>query len=334
MTSTWEHRLVALCAAALALVATACGSAQQATAPEAGPTRVFAADNGEITIPVAPQRVVATGYAVPALIEAGAPLVGISTWERGIPLMTPEDRATYDRLEKVAGELASETDYEAIATVQPDLIVIGVPAPVLADVDVARLESLAPVVAIGPTIPSDWREVSRKQADAAGVLPALEALRADYEARAAELAQKYAPVVEGLRFGHVGAYGQITNGTFQREFDGSWGTNILNDVGVRYYGQVEEAGPGSGQVSEYVSLEELGDAFREADVITYSVDPDGTPKDSVQQVLDSPLWPNLPAVQAGRTIPIRYTEAATYRSALRTLDAIDEALAQLATPAS
>ena len=167
-----------------------------------------------------------------------------------------------------------------------------------------------------------------------GLFTALEALRADYEARAAELAQKYAPVVEGLRFGHVGAYGQITNGTFQREFDGSWGTNILNDVGVRYYGQVEEAGPGSGQVSEYVSLEELGDAFREADVITYSVDPDGTPKDSVQQVLDSPLWPNLPAVQAGRTIPIRYTEAATYRSALRTLDAIDEALAQLATPAS
>src|SRR5918992_883513 len=100
----WPSRLVAACAAALALVAAGCSSPEQAAAPEAAAqTRVFAADNGEITIPVAPQRIVATGYAVPALIEAGAPLVGISSWQRGIPLMTPEDKATYDRLEKVAG---------------------------------------------------------------------------------------------------------------------------------------------------------------------------------------------------------------------------------------
>jgi iron complex transport system substrate-binding protein len=333
MTLHWPARLVAACAAALALVLAGCGSPEQTAAPDAETrTRVFAADNGEITIPVAPRRVVATGYAVPALIEAGAPLVGISTWERGIPLMTPEDRATYDGLEKVAGELATETSYEAIAKADPDLIVIGVPAPILADVDLDRLEAVAPVVAIGPTIPSEWREVSRKQADAAGVLPAFEALRGEYEVKAAGMRQKYEPVVGSLRFAHLGAYGQVSNGTFQREFDGSWGTNVLGDLGVRYYGQVREPGPGSRAVSEYLSLEEIPDSFEEADVITYSVEPDGSAKDAVQQVLDSPLWQTVPAVRAGRTIPIRYTEAATYRGAMAALDAADQALAPLLTP--
>lgn len=329
----WPSRLVAAGAAALALVTAGCGAPGQTAAPGAEvPTRIFAADNGEITIPVAPQRIVATGYAVPVLIESDAPLVGISSWQRGIPLMTPEDKATYDRLEKVAGELATETNYEAIAAVDPDLIVIGVPAPILVDVDVERLKAVAPVVAIGPTIPSAWREVSRKQADAAGVLPAFDALRGEYEAKAAALRAKYEPVVGSLAFGHLGAYGEVSKGTFQREFDGSWGTNVLNDVGVRYYGQVARPGPGSRAVSEYPSVEEIGPSLGAADVITYSVNPDGSAKDAVQQVLDSPLWPTLPAVRAGRTIPIRYTEAATYPSAMRTLDAVDEALAPLLSP--
>ena len=59
-------------------------------------TRTFTADNGEITIPAKPQRIVATGYAVPVLIEAKAPLVGISEFKRSLPLMAAEDKSTYD----------------------------------------------------------------------------------------------------------------------------------------------------------------------------------------------------------------------------------------------
>jgi iron complex transport system substrate-binding protein len=40
----------------------------------------------------------------------------------------------------------------------------------------------------------------------------------------------------------------------------------------------------------------------------------------------------LPAVRAGRAFPIRYTEAATYSVAMKTLDPIDQALAPLLTP--
>ncbi|MGD9484524.1 ABC transporter substrate-binding protein [Streptomyces sp. TRM70308] len=316
---------------ALALALTGCGPSPEdgADASGADETRVFAADNGDVTIPADPQRVVATGYAVPALIEADAPLVGISSWQRGEPMMSKEDLATYKELPKVAGEQAAETNYEAVAEADPDLIVIGVPAPVLGDIDVERLESIAPVVAIGPTVPSAWRELSRKQADAAGALKRFDAQQAAYEEKAAGLAEKYAEVLPGLKLGHVGAYGEVAKGTFQREFSGSWGTNIAEDLGATYYGEVKEPGPGSRAVSEYPSIEELPASLGEADAITYSVEADGSVPEPVRYVMDSPLWRNLPAVQAGRTFPIRYTEAATYGQAMQTLDAIDESFAPL-----
>src|SRR5262245_8963236 len=122
------RRLAALTVAALVLLP-ACGTSDSGGAD--GETRVITTDTGKVTVPAKPKKVVATGYAVPVLIEAGAPLVGISTWPRGIPLMTPEDKATYDRLPKVAGATAAETNYEAIAKTDPDVIIIGVPNPVL-----------------------------------------------------------------------------------------------------------------------------------------------------------------------------------------------------------
>ncbi|WP_422749777.1 ABC transporter substrate-binding protein [Micromonospora sp. WMMD1219] len=329
--SVRQHwRVIAAAAVTLAVV-TGCGSDGGDSAAKSGDaaTRVFAADNGEITIPVDPKRVVATGYAVPVLIEADAALVGISSWKRGLALMTEQDRATYERLPKVAGEAAAETNYEAVAAAKPDLIVIGVPKPALGSIDMKRLESIAPVVAIGPTTPAAWRELSRRQSDAAGRGANFEAAKETYEKRAAELKDKYGAALAGLKFGHVGSYGEIAKGTFHREFAGSWGTNIAQDAGVTYYGEVKEKGGGGLDVTEYPAIEELPTSLGEADAITYTLQPDGTPAEAVKQVLDSALWKNLPAVKAGRVFGLQYTEAATYESALRTLDSVDKAFAPL-----
>lgn len=325
MSSARPYRLLG--ALALTVVAAVgCAAADSGTANDDVPTRAFAADNGEITIPADPKRVIATGYAVPVLIEADAALVGIAEWGRGLPMMTDEDRATYDELDKVAGDTTTEMNYEAIAGANPDLIVISVPQPVLADIDLARLESVAPVVAISPSLPAAWRELSRRQADAAGRLDNYDAAKTAYEQKAAGLADKYRDALAGMKFGHLGAYGDMANGTFQREFAESWGTNIATDVGVDYYGEVKEKGGGSRDVSEYPSIEELPASFAEADAITYTLEPDGSVSEPVQYVLDSELWENLPAVKAGKVFPLRYTEAATYASALKTLDAVDTAL--------
>ncbi|MEV0727331.1 ABC transporter substrate-binding protein [Polymorphospora sp. NPDC050346] len=332
MSTRPSWRLVGATVLALGLLA-GCGATDSGTDDTGGDvaTRVFQADNGDITIPADPKRVVATGYAVPVLIEADAALVGISTWKRGLAMMTEEDLATYEGLDKIAGETAAETNYEAIANAKPDLIVIGVPAPVLADIDLDRLESIAPVVAIGPTVPSAWRDLSRRQSDAAGRLDNFEAAKTAYETKAAELKTKYADALTGLEFGHLGAYGAVAAGTFHREFAGSWGTNIAQDVGVTYYGEVKKKGGGGLDVTEYPSIEEVPASFGAADAITYTLQADGTVSEAVQRVLDTDLWKNLPAVKAGLVFPVRYTEAATFASALKTLDSLDQALAPLLT---
>ncbi len=323
-----SRRLLGIFALSLALVS-ACGSSSDDDAAASDETRTFTADNGTVTIPADPQRVVATGYAVPTLIEGGAKLVGISAWSRGLKLMSDEDVATYEGLEKVAGETADSTDYEAIADLKPDLIVLGVPQPALVDIDMERLEQIAPVAAIGPKLPSAWRELSKTQSDAANRLSEYDANQAAYEKKAADLTVKYADALEGLKFGHLGAYGEVAAGTFMREFEDSWGTNIASDIGVEYYGEVKKKAGGAGDVSEFPSIEELSTSFADADVITYSLSSDGSTSEAVQYVLDSPLWKNLPAVKAGKVFALPFTEAATYRQAVTALDGMDEALASL-----
>ncbi|MFS3126852.1 ABC transporter substrate-binding protein [Nocardioides sp. Bht2] len=296
---------------------------------QSGETRVVVDDTGkEITIPATPEKVIATGYAVPALLEVDAPLVGISEWSRGLNLMTDEDRTSYDELDKVAGESAASTNYDAIAELEPDLIIIGVPQPAVVDLNLDRLKQIAPVVQLGPSRPDKWKELNAKQADAAGMSANLEENKAAYEAKAAELTAKYTDVLDGVRFGHVGGYGDVSAGNFQREFAGSWGTNIATDIGVTYYGEVKKAEGGSSDVSEYPAIEELPASLGEADVITYSVEDSGKPGAAVQYVLDSPLFKNLAAAKSGLTVPFKFTEAATYATAMTTLDEIDKAFAQ------
>jgi iron complex transport system substrate-binding protein len=332
---TVRARLVPTVAAALTVLTLAACSSAPADAPgsvDAGPggaTRTFATPLGDVEIPVAPRRVVATGYAVPVLLEADADLVGVSSWQRGVPLLTPEDRSTYESLPKVAGETAQETDYEAVAALAPDLIVVGVPAPALPELDVDRLRAIAPVVAIGPTHPSDWRQESALQAAAAGRLDHAVGAEATYRAEAARLARKYATVLPGLRFGHLGAAGDVAAGTFLREYADSWGTNIAQDVGVRYTGQVATRRGGAGDVSEQTSIELVGESFAGVDAITVTLDPDGSPSPSVAAVMASPLWQQLPAVRAGRVFLVEHTQAVTYPEAMQTLAALDEALRPL-----
>lgn len=320
-------RLLGAFAVAFSLVA--CGSSDPEPA-QVAETRVFKADNGDVTIPKDPQRVVATGYAVPVLIEADAALVGISSWQRGVAMMSAADKATYEKLTKVAGETADSTDYEKIALAKPDLIVIGVPKPVLGDIDLERLTAIAPVVAIGPTLPSAWRELSRRQSDAAGRSTDFDAARTAYGQKAAALKAKYTTVLRDVRFGHVGGYGEVAKGNFQHEFEGSWGTNIAIDIGMRYPGQVKKKGGGSHDVAEQTSIELLPESYADATAITYTLEPDGSVGEAVKYVLASPLWKGLPAVKAGKVFPVRYTQAATYESAMLTLDSLDKAIAPLA----
>lgn len=328
----------ALAGAGVVIMATAaCGSGSDGSgaggssgsSASGGGTRSFTDDSGSVTIPAKPQRIVATGYAVPALVEADAPLVGISSWSRGEALMSSDVKARYDKTPRVAGDTAKETNYEAIAKAKPDVIIIGVPQPVLKDIDLKRLKSIAPVVTLGPTLPDAWKTLTARQLDAAGLSGHLASSKAAYDKRAGELKAKYAPVLNTMKFAHIGAYGDPGQGNFQREFSRSWGTNIAEDIGVKYPGTVKVKGGGSKDVSEYQSIEQLPAAVAGTDAISYSVEPDGKPSPAISYVQNSPLWKGLSQVKAGKTFAFRYSQAATYPEAMKTLDALDSTLAPL-----
>src|SRR3546814_18052003 len=96
--------------------------------------------------------------------------------------------------------------------------------------------------------------------------------------------------------------GDVGAGEFQREFGGSYGTHIVGDLGVTYYGKVKDASDGgAAQVSEYSSIEEVPETFADADYITYTRGTDGKISPEVQDVLDSKMWKNLPAVKARKS---------------------------------
>ncbi|PYE18174.1 hypothetical protein DFR67_105319 [Williamsia limnetica] len=65
------------------------------------------------------------------------------------------------------------------------------------------------------------------------------------------------------------------------------------------------------------------------DVIVYPTKPDGTTTPEVQAMLDSELFKSLPAVQAGRVLPVAYTDPFTYSSGQASLDSLEEQLAKL-----
>lgn len=339
--NTTRRAVTALLSVGIATSLVACGnldssgegaaSGSDSQSASGSATRTVKDDLGTQTVPANPKRIVATGYAVPALLEAKANLVGISTWSRGEAMFSDSVSAAYKKTTKISGDSVAEMNYEAIAKAKPDVIVLGVPKPVLGNVDVKRLRTIAPVVAIGPSLPSAWRSLTKRQMEAVGLGTTYQAARTSYEKKAAALKTKYADALGDLKFAHIGAYGDPGKGNFQREYKNSWGTNIAQDIGVNYYGHVKKAGEGSKAVAENLSIEDLPTSLKDADAITYTVDADGTTPKAVQYVLKSSLWKNLKAVKNNMVFPVRYSEAATYTEAELTLGAIDKTFARLLT---
>lgn len=319
--------LVLGAAAVLTAGLAACGSGSGDSAGTEVALRSFEAQNGTVEIPVDPQRIVACGYAAFPLIQAGADLAAVCEWNRELENMDAETLAAYEALPKVAPDGAvSELDYEAITAAQPDLIIMGVPARVQEEIDMATLEALAPVVFLGPSNPGQWRELGEQYADAAGVTDSYGGFKGDYEARAAEIAQKYAGTLGGLKFAGLCSVCGTEPGEFFREYASSYTTNLFDDLGFTFPGEPADPEDVHG---EYLSLEQLPQSLADADVIVYGLEPDGSITPELQSVLDSPLWQNLPAVKAGNIVGIQHGNAATYETALLALDSIDVGLEKL-----
>lgn len=328
----WARRAAVIGAAALLSAGlVACGSdddkGSDAETTAAATTRTFQAQNGAIEIPGDPQSIVACGYAVLPLIQSGANLSGICEWGREDDNMDADTRKAYDALPKVGPDGAiSELNYEAVTAADPDLIILGVPSRAQSQVDMGKLQALAPVVFLGPTTPADWRTLGEQFADAANVSDSYGAFIEQYDERAQEISKKYQDKLGVLKFAGVCSVCFPDPGEFVREYKSSYVTNLFDDLGLQFPGRPDNPEDGH---AEYVAFERISDKLGDADVIVYGVELDGSVTPEMQELMASPLWQNLPAVKAGNLVPVKHAQAATHQTALLALDSIDEGLGAL-----
>lgn len=326
--------LGAIALAGITAFATGCSDNSDETdtsaSTQAGEMRTFDTGEETVEIPADPQRIVACGYAVLPLIQSGANLSGICEWSRELDNMNDEDLATYEALPKLATDGDVTTlDYEALAELEPDLVIMGVPARAKDSVNLDQLEAIAPVVFLGPTTPSQWRTLGEQYADIANVSDEYGAFRDEYEARAKEIKADYADTLGSLTFGGVCDLCGSDPGYFFREYASSYTTNLFDDLGLDFPGTPVDPEDEHGEI---VSTENLSASLGSVDVIVYGVDADGNTSPELSELIASPGWQALPAVVAGNIVEVRHGNAATFETALLALDSIDDGLGAL--PAS
>ncbi|GAA3522365.1 iron-siderophore ABC transporter substrate-binding protein [Amycolatopsis ultiminotia] len=325
-----RRRRVAATAAALlsaALTFAGCSGGSGSGTPQSGTsseTRQFHADNGTVTIPARPQRVVAISNAVGSVIDLGVKPVGVTAstfFTNQATWFSKEETAAYQSAEKV-GSGVDEIDFEAIAAVKPDLIVIQTPLQVWKQSSAAsnenRFQSIAPTVLVGTS--ADWKANDTQLADAVGKSDAIESLSQEYDVLVAELKKEFASKIESLTFVYLNRYANTPEGQVEMQPSGQFAARYATEAGLK----IAEC-PG-GKTRCALSMEQLSE-LAEEDVIIYPLGPGGTPTEDFAPVLGSNVWKSLPQVTAGRAIGVKYpTSLSGFHQGTLNLTGLREAL--------
>jgi iron complex transport system substrate-binding protein len=300
-----------LALASAPLILGACGEGSDGQRAEAkGPTGPwkFTDDRGvEISLDQPPQRIVAHEYALAALWDYGVRPVGT------YGSVTIDDQPIFENLDlegiESVGHVWGEVNLEALAALQPDLIISTYwpSEKLLGGVKDDKLESkmraLAPFVGIDAQVPAT-KTIERFE-ELAGALgqdldsPEIEAIHADFD-EAVESFQSAVEATPGLTAMAVYAdpealyVGKTDDYSDLREYE-AWGLKV-------------QSGESSDPYWEIVSWENA-DKYP-ADLILY----DGrATAPSLDELAEIPLWTELPAVQANQLAPWHMEEGVSYR---------------------
>lgn len=312
-----------LTAGAAALGLTACGVSESSDGEngggkdkggaKSGGTRTVRADNGVITVPENPKRVVVTdNYAALMLLELGVVPVGVPD---GTALPTLMSAADYDRLKdvKTIGAPGSPNP-QAVAALDPDLIVdqfyrekAGV------------LKAVAPVTHFDWTADALWHEQIAKVADAVNRESKLTELKARYETRLKEVKTAYAKQIA------TSVWAPLSGGPSGKFFLGTPVVTVMRDLGLTIGAGIPAAKGEKFIPKSYEEMDVLGDCT----ALIYPVQFDGKATPTTQALLDHKLWKAVPAVKAGRAFPSQHFLMANYSFAIGAVDEVEKMLKKL-----
>ncbi|MEM7273321.1 MAG: ABC transporter substrate-binding protein [Actinomycetota bacterium] len=268
-------------------------------------TVAFTDDLGRtVDVPVDPQRIIAFNefsHAEP-LLALGAPLIGMT--DQGGGEFNPPTAAAYDVSGVTSVGAFAELNVEVIADLQPDLILAySHTGEWYHNIEVEILQEIAPTVALNENKTRD--DFHRAVAELVGYTDEFEAQRTAYFDRVEEVKAKLPAdlsvlVIASPFDGNISIH-SITNPNPT--------SAIPTDLGIPM--------PAAAQADDiYVSIspELILEEFQ-ADVILYEA--------RGAEVVDTPLWDQLPAVQAGQVYSVDTAAGTSYLHSLQVLDEIE-----------
>lgn len=275
--------------------------------------RTVAADNGEITVPEHPERVIVTdNYGVWMLFDVGLVPVGVPEGT-ALPAVLPEDIYEAIRDTTTIG-VPGEPNAQAVATLEPDLILDQ-----FYEEKTRELATIAPVVYFNwADSGSLWHEQAERVADAVNRADRLAAVRTEYRDRLAEVRDAYADQIAASTWAPVSGG---PNGTF---FLGSPLLSVMRDLGLTIGAGLPEDEAGFVEKS----YEEL-DILQDCTVLVYPELFDGTLAAPTAELVANPLWAGLDPVVAERAFPVRHYGVGSYRFANGAVDEIEAILDRL-----
>ena len=282
----------------------------------AAPTeRQVQTDNGTVTVPASPSKVVcADYYGAFALVDLGLIPVGVGGGGY-------EGTGVFygDKLKgvPVTGDY-TEPDVEKIAAAAPDLILrtIDTPAELY-----QQLSQIAPTVVISFQKLS-LTEVANRVGDVLGRTDQAAKLLADYQAKTAEIKQKHADVLAKNTFSFV----QVASDTTFWTLGPKWtDTTVLLDCGV----QLAEPSKAQPEATQEFSFEKIG-VLEPSSVLLVPSGPDGVTEAPDNAALTGQaLWKNLPATKAGHVYPV-VSGASSLGTGIQLAERMDTVLTELA----
>ncbi|WP_086826432.1 ABC transporter substrate-binding protein [Allokutzneria sp. NRRL B-24872] len=323
MTTTLLRRRGPVLAALLSatLVLSACGSSGDGATKPAGEMRTVKADNGSVSVPVKPQRVVTIGNTtLPFIDMGGAPVGATEVTASELGLVPEKQKATFKAATNL-GASGDQVDLEKLANLKPDLILAQLPDGEFKKIE-NQLKPIAPTLFWG--LDTEWKALAGGVAEAGNVTNELSAQKAEFEKKIAKIKQTHRKIIDETSFVNVDRWESSDPGTFSIA-DFGCVEIAQDDLGMKFPKAAEGKDP-LGWTS--LPFEQIA-GLSKYDVITYPVDADGRPKPAFAPVVETNTWKALPAVSSGRALGLFCPGNNSYRPVLQYLDSLDRALANL-----
>ena len=253
------------------------------------------------------------GNAVLPYLDLGGKPIAVTDLSGSALADLPSDQQVAYKAATNVGASGGETDYEKLATLKPDVIVIAVPESDHAKLK-EKLASIAPTILLG--YESDWKFRATALAEATNKIDTNDHQKAKYDDLITHIRQKYGEALKSRKIVEAYRWAGEDPGTFG--INNSLCAEAVRDEGIVNFAPAVQS----------ASFEQIS-SLAEYDLILYSAGVDGQPTEAIASLLKTNAWKALPAVQSGHARPIYCPWGRSFGFVAQYLEGLERALATL-----